>query len=467
MDYNNINNYNSILEQIFTANQQIVTRATIIDITELSEEENIPFGFARTSSPQNTRIDPITQPNTPARSPTPLSNLFETKDSPKSKKGTLPTMIKPTYQRKPIVPRPIEELLYASKEKDYIKGCLMKYRVPDLKVFAKSRKLPVSGVKYILADRITDYFLSMGHARTIQRRFRGWMVRYFMKLRGDKETRNDRSRCVNDTDFVTLEPLSEIPDAQFYSYMDAKGFIYGFDILSLYKLLSKKERIVNPYNREQLSRAHRKAIRSVYTISSILKLIDHTVQECETIIPAEPVPTETRHITANLAPIISQYTFCQLTNDSRERYRRLLYMRTLPIETRIRNLFIEFDQVGNYTQSSWFASLGRRGYYLLYRCLYDLWTYRAQLTREVRNRICPFFFPLFPINTIEFNQRLYNNELTLHEIREVCVICFENIIYGGIDEDHRQLAAFHLLSALTVASIPARQAMPWLYESLL
>jgi hypothetical protein len=47
-----------------------------------------------------------------------------------------------------------------------------------------------------------------------------------------------------------------------------------------------------------------------------------------------------------------------------------------------------------------------------------------------------------------------------------CLIVFENMVYSGIDEDHRKLGTFHALSGLTMVSIPARTAMPWLYESI-
>ena len=41
------------------------------------------------------------------------------------------------------------------------------------------------------------------------------------------------------------------------------------------------------------------------------------------------------------------------------------------------------------------------------------------------------------------------------------------MVYMGIDADHRNLGAFHILTALTIVSIPARTAMPWLYESIM
>ncbi len=52
-------------------------------------------------------------------------------------------------------------------------------------------------------------------------------------------------------------------------------------------------------------------------------------------------------------------------------------------------------------------------------------------------------------------------------MQSACLIVFENAIYSGIDEDYRKLGAFHVLSALTLVSRGAREAMPWLYESVM
>jgi hypothetical protein len=42
----------------------------------------------------------------------------------------------------------------------------------------------------------------------------------------------------------------------------------------------------------------------------------------------------------------------------------------------------------------------------------------------------------------------------------------EQMILTGIDKDHKILGTFHVLTALTVVSGPARANLPWLFESL-
>ena len=41
----------------------------------------------------------------------------------------------------------------------------------------------------------------------------------------------------------------------------------------------------------------------------------------------------------------------------------------------------------------------------------------------------------------------------------------ENLIKSAIDVDNKTLGSFYVLTALTLVSEPAREAMPWLYEA--
>jgi hypothetical protein len=129
---------------------------------------------------------------------------------------------------------------------------------------------------------------------------------------------------------------------------------------------------------------------------------------------------------------------------------------------RIEELFMEIDQLGNYTQSSWFLNLDGRAYTRLYRSLYDIWNYRSQMSEETRRKISPFYSPFEGI----FNRQINTMNMDLNQIKVACLIAMENMIYSGIDEDYRKIGAFHALSALTIVSHSARIAMPWLYDSV-
>jgi len=50
--------------------------------------------------------------------------------------------------------------------------------------------------------------------------------------------------------------------------------------------------------------------------------------------------------------------------------------------------------------------------------------------------------------------------------KRMCLNVLEEMVYTGVNDEYRMLGAFHCLSILTVVSIPARNSMMWLYESL-
>ena len=47
------------------------------------------------------------------------------------------------------------------------------------------------------------------------------------------------------------------------------------------------------------------------------------------------------------------------------------------------------NQLGNYSDQSWFTSLTREQLVAYLRELHDTWSYRAQLTNEVKRNIAP------------------------------------------------------------------------------
>lgn len=343
---------------------------------------------------------------------------------------------------------------------------LKSYKLPQLKDAAKKYKVPVSGAKIILIERLTNIFKKIRQSIIVQRIFRGWIVRNSIYIRGN--ALKNRSICVNDTDFVTMEPLSEIPNEYFCSYTDSKDFTYGFNITSLIQILKIKGNIINPYNREKFDDRFVSNFITLYKITFIIyPEFKNENQEYN---------TNARQVINIYRPPISAMPSSILTNhyrptlnhayamnmESQNRLNRIQNIQSNPVNQRINDLFIEIDMLGNYTQSVWFSNLDIRGFLRLYRSLYDIWHYRSQLSREVRNKICPFYGPFDGI----FSRPIQHHELNLEQIKLACLIVIENMVYCGVDDDHRKLGALHSLSGLTIVSAGARTSMPWLYDSV-
>jgi hypothetical protein len=360
---------------------------------------------------------------------------------------------------------------------DYFKNKinLKKYKLPELKEIIKHYKLVRTGNKDILIDRIITHFNKTRFATSIQRTFRGWIVRLSFTLRG--EAFKNRKLCVNDSDFISLEPLHEIPFEQFFSFKDASNFMYGFNVSSLIQLMKNTGKINNPYNREKMEVEE---IQKIITLHNIIQIIFPAYKDADKTQLIIERPRENLnqinanelhnpHIDSPVRTNLSTYYFYPriqdigiMTSELRAKYNKLLQIRIKPMSNRINDLFMDIDLLGNYTQSSWFSNLERLNYIRLYRILYDIWNFRGQLSRNLKSNICPFFDPFTNI----FIRQIYHNEITHEEIQFACLTVIENLIYSGIDDEHRKIGALHVLSALTLVSSGARLAMPWLYESV-
>lgn len=464
---------------------------------------------------------------------------------------------------------------------------LFKYKVPELKKIAKYNGLLLGGNKLNLIERITYCFYVNLYAEKIQRCVRGFFVRRMFKLRGNLSG----IKCVNESDFYTLEPLIEIPKEQLFTYSDEDGFSYGFNIHSFINLLKRKGiSIANPYNRgkipietirdaihfyfymilfmkdqvdpEYLENANHgwmnNLIRRIHMMTRQQQVIYRTPtplpsyetdsnEMVQIIIPQNtPRPRPRQHIFFDtdsdteideasphpiqlpiprpirresflydeernpearpLSPVsvveieegvttpapnspgpdinapprrvprLRIMTFREnsvLENpENTESYRehmeqiqrKMESLNNMSLNTRIQEIFMEMDQLGNYTSVDWFTSLNKRRCFTLYSNLYDNWTRRSRLPSYVRNRICPLQNPFhgFPADHVMMDL----DDFTDVELIIGCVIAMENMVYTAYDVEDRKLGAFQVLTALTAVSEGARDSFPWLYEAM-
>ena len=348
---------------------------------------------------------------------------------------------------------------------------LEKCKIIKLKDIAKKNNLHVSGAKPFLIKRIRTYFIEMDNAIKIQKVFRGYIVRKFFKIHGPAV--NNRKMCVNVSDGYTLEPLDEIIYERFFSYTDEKQFTYGFDVLSLISVFNTKGKIINPYNMELIEQTQ---VNNITSLGKILYIVfSHLLDESEKQTIKYCIPAKKLYVAKRSREqerIILQNQIQEHLNafDNRVAIQnvhnnlaiKMQTIRSKPIANRIRELFIEIDLLGNYTQSTWFSTLQKREYYRYYRYLYDIWNYRAQLTDETKKKISQLYDPF----TNTFMSAHYI-DYTIEDLQTTCITVMENMVHGGIDVEFQKIGALHVLSVLTFVSMEARNNMQWLHESLL
>ena len=324
----------------------------------------------------------------------------------------------------------IESIAYEWTE--YFKNTetLGKFKATQLKSIARQNDLRISGTKSELTSRITQRFKTIRAAIYVQSLVRRNLAISQTRSRGPGLLR--RELCVNDTDFYTLDPISDIEYNRFFSYSDSNDVVYGFDLRSLEIMFEKQERRINPYNRASFSEAD---------VVNIKKLI--------TLLPEDP-------------------EYEELT-DAEISKNHMNQMRGKTDEVRVRELFYYIDHLGNYTESSWFTDLSHARLHRFITYIYEFWKWRANLSHKTRKSICPHFNPFIDgldgrVSLAGISEDVLNDT---DQLRRVCITVMENFVYTGVDDDFRKIGAMHVLTILTHVSPNARDSIPWLYESII
>lgn len=292
----------------------------------------------------------------------------------------------------------------------------VKYTVNNLKHMCKQYKLPVSGNKQVLLNRVYEYLHKYIPAKKIQLTFKRYLLHKYLLAKGPAFIK--RSLCVNETDFFTMEHVADITTEQFVSFKDQDGMIYGFDILSLYNIWLKCPKPYrNPYNRNIFPRELEKNCEIIHKFSA------------------------------------SYFNAVNIQNDP--------VNETVNYELNVLNVFQEINALGNYADHIWFLSLTRTNLIKFVREIVDIWSYRAELTVHMKTEICPpngnpfIGLPLNILPTLESPR-----------LKQTCLSIIQSFVLSATDVSNRSLGASFVLCALTLVSDPAATALPWLYQSV-
>ena len=219
-----------------------------------------------------------------------------------------------------------------------------------------------------------------------------------------------RAESNNPFDFFSADPVEEIPLASIISFVtEGKGYI--MDIKSAVSLIAhaekSKETPLNPFNRAQLPPIFLKRVTR-----------HATKIQWEPLVPVSEVQTTSLAVT---------------------------------------DVFRCIEDLGYYTDPSWFMNLSRLELQQIYIELADIWFHRASLSSHDRLRIVPVGRPFaVPVITVRMMQR--------PALRNLVLNAFRMIISAAVNRADKQLGVMYVLGSLSIVSAEAGVAYPWLVD---
>jgi hypothetical protein len=303
---------------------------------------------------------------------------------------------------------------------DYNSLLVNNFNVKQLKAICKHYKLKVSGNKDEKIHRIYNYLKFSLYSRKIQKTWRGYIIKKLFKLKGIG------LKSVNDTDFLTFDDVNKIPFYQKFTFKDGDGFVYTFDIYSLFNLIMKTNNesgiAKNPYTRKELNN------NVLYKLNKVIWLTKRVLNK------------KIKYKFNNDITVLSSEKKLELK----------------AIET-----FQKIDQLGYITDTKWLLNLSQIRLIRFLRELDDVRRYRAQLTNETRRSICPPNGN--PFLNISLGTLMHKSSLTLKSY----ALDVMGELLKSEDKENRTLGANYILGVLTIVSHNAATALPWLYGSFI
>lgn len=285
------------------------------------------------------------------------------------------------------------------------------YTLPQLKQICIFYNIKQSGSKLDLYKRIYNYLLCSFFIQKIQKLWRGYLQRLCNHLRGPAY--KNLSICVNESDFLTMDPLHDISIYQIFTFKE-NNIIYGCDLKSIYEWIKKSN--INPYTRLEFENSTLNNVHRLIIISNCLQF----------------------HIN-----ITSDYSI-------------------VSYQSKIIHLLSIIDSYGYYTNPDWVLSLNRIQIIRFLRELYNIWNFKLMIPTTLKRNICP---PRGnPFNNINLDEIIHFN---INDVKKSNMIILSKFITAGINQEYKYLGSTYILMALTKINSNVAISYPWLFESIL
>jgi hypothetical protein len=300
------------------------------------------------------------------------------------------------------------------KYNEYESLLVRNYKISQLKTMSRFYKEHTSGNKKVLVARLYNFLRRASSSLTIQKHWRGYIRRTYTRLRGLYV----EGAYVNDTDFLTLDSIANIPYGELFILED-NGCKFAFSAKSFFNLIYKNDEPRNPYTRKPIDKGVIDTFYKFVIYSNILN---------------EPVSIE-----------IDTEVMSEQHN----------------INMKIQNTFNKIDSFGHITDTTWFNSLDGPMLKKLIMELIDIWEYRADIHIDIKKAIYPPNGTPF-LDISDINQQ----GTSMNFLKTIVIRILDRFIFGEQGHSNQSLGAYYILCALTLVSQSAANALPWLYQSV-
>lgn len=187
----------------------------------------------------------------------------------------------------------------------------------------------------------------------------------------------NRTICVNDSDFVSLDELKDIPECNFFSFKDNTGFIYGFHMDSVIELVFKSdENYYEHFKKHSSNLCYRQFIKTLFNHYNKIKIFNPYTRFI--------IDGTTK---LNIIRLYTKHKF-SLANTNNNLSQNIP---TTDAKTTIRNkcfsIFQKIDFQGYFTDTAWLLDEQPKNIKIFYKKLTSLWNFEFGLNNTAKYKI--------------------------------------------------------------------------------
>lgn len=303
---------------------------------------------------------------------------------------------------------------FTDKSSDYLKNDILNtINYIDKKKYNKSLK------KEILFNILSNKFTKFNHYKNnsesvikIQLYYKNKYKNRNIRLRGLGFI--NRDICNNKEDFYTYETINEIDNKYFFSYKDNNKIVWFFDVRSINKLMDMNQ--PNPYTMQDFD---------LYTRFKVKKIIEY--------------------LTNNNISIDFKDEIKEIEKDKKKL-----------LKQKITDVFASIERLGLSVNTSWFTSLNIIQLKKIYGLMEDIWNYRAQLSQELKNQICPPDGRIFNKHPHEIRNTTDKNKMMDYILTDI------NKFNNAVSDGDKRTGFMYFLISLSKVNPLVLDIHPWM-----